>query len=62
MNDITVLGGGWGIILWVIVTYIPFGICLRRVGCGGAGAGCVVCFGFAVKTSLTFLLYLYCQL
>ena len=30
--------------------YIPSGICLLRVGSGGAGASCVMCFWFAVNT------------
>ena len=28
-------------IIWIIATYIPFGICLLRVSSGGARSGCV---------------------
>ena len=34
----------------IIATYIPSGICLLRVGNGGAGEGYVVSFGFVVNT------------
>ena len=37
-------------IIWIIATYVQFGICQLRVGNGGAGVRCVVCLGFAVKT------------
>ena len=36
------------IIIWVIATYIPAGVCLLKVGGGGSGADCVVRFGFVV--------------
>ena len=35
-------------IIWIIATYLPSGICLLGVGGGSAGAGCVECFGFAM--------------
>ena len=35
-------------IIWIMATSLPSGICLLGVGGGGAGAGCVECFGFAV--------------
>ena len=37
-------------IIWIIATYIPFGIFILRVSNNDAGASCVVCSGFAVKT------------
>ena len=36
--------------VWIIATYIPFGICPLSVGNDGTGAGVMVCFGFAVNT------------
>ena len=35
-------------IIWVIGTYIPAGICLLKVGGGRTGADCVVRFGIVV--------------
>ena len=51
INTIVVIGVCGMMIIWIIATYIPSGICLLRVGSGGAGAGSVVCFGFAMNTS-----------
>ena len=45
MNAIVVLGVCEGMIIWVVATDIPFGICLLKVGSGCARAGCVVCLG-----------------
>ena len=40
------------IINWIIATYKPSGISLLRVGGGGTGVSCVVCFGFAVSSNV----------
>ena len=45
MNVIVVVGVCEAMVIWIIATYIPFGICLPKVGSDGAGADCVVCFG-----------------
>ena len=49
MKSIAVVGVYDVMIIWIIATYIPFAICLLKVGSGGAGAGCVLYLGFAVK-------------
>ena len=48
MKAIVAVGVGEVMTIWIIPTYKPFGICLLRAGNGGAGAGYVVCLGFAV--------------
>ena len=50
MKAIVVVGVCDVMIIWIIAAYVPFGIFLLKVGSGGAGTGCVVCLGFAVKT------------
>ena len=49
MNATVVVGVCNMMIIWIIATYIPFGICILRVGSGGAGAGCVVCLRFGTN-------------
>ena len=56
------VGIGRVIVIWIKVTYLPSQICLLRVGCGGAGAGCVLCYGFihhnnVIYSALVFLLF-----
>ena len=40
------VGIGKVIVIWIIAAYLPSQISLLRVGCGGAGAGCVLRYGF----------------
>ena len=48
--DIAVVGVCGVMIILIIATYMPSDICVLRVGRGGVGAGCVLCFVFAMNT------------
>ena len=50
MKAIAVVGVCEVMIIWIIATYVTFGICFFGIGNGDAEAGCVVCLGFVVKT------------
>ena len=45
MKAIVVVGVYQVMIIWIIGTYVPFGIFLLRVSSGGAWEGCVVYLG-----------------
>ena len=56
MKAIVIAGLCEVMIIWKRATYIPFGICQPRVVSGGAGAGSLVCLGFAVKFFDSFIM------
>ena len=50
MKSIAVVGVCEVIIIWIIATYIPLGICRLRGGSVVSKVGYMLCLGFTVKT------------